>query len=268
MVPECHFFFKSWEYKKGLRYYSKKWFEDAKNEVAIGERSSSYLFGGNKTAKKIFLNIPNVKLIFCIRNPIERAWASYRFTVLQGYEDLSFIDALKEEKKRILNLKGKWKEIQHLNYTGRGMYFKQLNSFLKIFPKKNIHIIKSEFMREKKEVVFENVFKFLNVDSKFHPKATPDFVSFSVKDRKKQCYLRKKLKGKMPIIIENFRKELNMKNFANSFEDKKYIKELEKNLETKKLTLDEDCRFFLRNIFKKEILSISKIVDFDIKEWQ
>ena len=30
----------------------------------------------------------------------------------QGYEHLSFIEAIKKEKKRILNLKGKWKEIQ------------------------------------------------------------------------------------------------------------------------------------------------------------
>ena len=103
MEPECHFFFKSWEYKK-LKYYSNKWFKDVKNENAVGERSSSYLFGGNKTAKRFF-KYSNVKLIFCVRNPIERAWANYRFTVLQGYEHLSFIEALKKEKKRILNLK-------------------------------------------------------------------------------------------------------------------------------------------------------------------
>ena len=95
-------FFKSWEYKKGLKYYSKKWFKNSNNEYAIGERSSSYLFGGNKTAKKIFSNFPNIKLIFCIRNPIERAWANYRFTVLQGYENLPFIEALKKRKQELI----------------------------------------------------------------------------------------------------------------------------------------------------------------------
>ena len=62
-------------------------------------------------------------------------------------------------------------------------------------------------------------------------------------------FKKKKLKGKMTIIIENLRKELSLNDFTKNSEDKKYIKDLERNLETKKIKLDDECRFFLRNIF-------------------
>src|SRR3989338_4986121 len=45
MRPECGFFYKSWEHKKGKDYYLSRWFSDAKREIAVGERSSLYLHG-------------------------------------------------------------------------------------------------------------------------------------------------------------------------------------------------------------------------------
>ena len=43
MRPEPHFFYKSWEYEKGLNYYFSKWFQNVPDKkIAIGERSSSY----------------------------------------------------------------------------------------------------------------------------------------------------------------------------------------------------------------------------------
>ena len=72
----------------------------------------------------------------------------------------------------------------------------------------------------------------------------------------------------MTIIIENLRKELSLNDFTKNSEDKNTLKIWKENLETKKIKLDDECRFFLRNIFKKETLKISKIVDFSIKDWQ
>ena len=56
---------------------------DVKKQSAIGERSSSYLYH-KESAKRISQNLPNIKLIFVLRNPIERTWANYRYTVLSG----------------------------------------------------------------------------------------------------------------------------------------------------------------------------------------
>ena len=119
MRPEPHYFYKSWEYKKGLDYYLERWFKNVpETAIAVGERSSSYLFGGESVAKKIAAVYPNMKFIFTLRNPIERTWANYRYTVLQGLEKYSFEEALANEKKRVEEQSGIWAEIQPYNYTG------------------------------------------------------------------------------------------------------------------------------------------------------
>ena len=48
--------------------------------------------------------------------------------MLQGLEENTFEEALKNEKERVTQ-KGIWKEIQPYNYTGRGFYYSQINSF-------------------------------------------------------------------------------------------------------------------------------------------
>ena len=102
MRPEPHYFYKSWEYQKGFQYYLDTWFSEYLGQKAIGERSSSYIFGGEEVAEKIYKDLPDIKLIFIFRNPVERTWANYRVTVIQGLEELSFEDALKNEKQRIV----------------------------------------------------------------------------------------------------------------------------------------------------------------------
>jgi hypothetical protein len=78
-----------------------------KNQQAIGERSS-LLLPSDFAAKRLKASFPNIKLIFCLRNPIERTWGNYRFSVLEGLKDLSFEKALDCEIKRISEASGKW----------------------------------------------------------------------------------------------------------------------------------------------------------------
>ena len=67
MRPEPHFFYYSDKYAHGIEWYKKKWFSDVKKQSAIGERSSSYL--SQRKRKRISQNLPNIKLIFVLRNP-------------------------------------------------------------------------------------------------------------------------------------------------------------------------------------------------------
>lgn len=125
MRPEPHYFYKSWEYDNPLSYYLEKYFSEAGREKAVGERSSSYLYLP-ETAERVARVYPDMKWIFCLRNPIERTYANYRFTVLEGFEDLSFEEALRLEKQRCAAETGPFKEIQPHDYTGRGFYGRQL----------------------------------------------------------------------------------------------------------------------------------------------
>ena len=87
--PEPNFFHYSHKYEKGINFYIKKWFSKIKKEKAIGERSS-LLLTSKLAPKRIHKHFPNIKIIACLRNPSERAWANYRFTCLEGLEENGF----------------------------------------------------------------------------------------------------------------------------------------------------------------------------------
>ena len=164
MRPEPHFFYKSWEFEKGLHAYLENWFDKVPSgSIAVGERSSSYLFGGSEVAKKIASYYPNMRFVFTLRNPVERTWANYRYTVLEGLETLDFEDALLSENQRILEQQGIWAEIQPYNYTGRGYYARQLQSFFDLFPAENILILKSEDLAADTDRNLSRIYDFLRL---------------------------------------------------------------------------------------------------------
>ena len=103
---------------------------------------------GDKVPSRMQKVLPSAKLIFILRNPIERAYANYRYTVLEGLEPNSFSYSLRNEGDRIKNQIGIWSEIQPFNYTGRGFYYNQLKNFLKFYPREQMLILKSRVLEE------------------------------------------------------------------------------------------------------------------------
>ena len=97
--PEPNFFHYTHKYKNGINWYLETWFQDIGKQKVLGERSSLLLPSENAPAR-IHRHFPDIKLIFCLRNPVERAWGNYRFTVLEGLETLSFEEALEKEEER------------------------------------------------------------------------------------------------------------------------------------------------------------------------
>ena len=73
--PEPHFFLKESEYARGISYYEERFFSARRDERAVGEASTSYLFG-QQVPKRIRAALPGVKLICVLRNPVERAFSS------------------------------------------------------------------------------------------------------------------------------------------------------------------------------------------------
>lgn len=269
MRPEPHFFYKSWEYKRGLDYYQKTWFKGVrKSHLAIGERSSSYLFGGQKVAEKISMVYPNMKFVFILRNPVERTWANYRFTVLQGLENLPFFEALKKEKDRVKGQKGIWSEIQPYNYTGRGFYGAQILEFQEYFSKDNILLIKSENLAKNTKKELDKIYRFLELSCYEYTYEVPvNYSSVNVINPNLQMELRKYFGREFDKIIELIRKNKPLEVFKNSETDAKKIAQLEGNLVEKKLPMAQEERFYLKNLFLDDVSKLRQMVDFDISDW-
>ncbi len=261
-IPEPHYYYKSWEYEKGLKWYLKRYFHDVpKCKVALGERSSSYLYGGAKTASKIAKDFPKMKFIFMLRNPIQRAFANYRFTALQGLETLSFKDALLCEKERVRGSKGIWSEIQPYDYTGRGFYARQLKEFLEFFPSEQILCLKSEDVTRQNVSILRKIYEFLELkDTDFIPKEAPKHTSLSVIDIALQSRLRKHFGDDFSYLVNTIRSEQRA-------DLKKESKMLFDNLLPQKETISLDCQELLISLYTNEIEALQGMVDFDPHKW-
>lgn len=264
--PEPNFFHYTRKFEKGLEWYKKTWFHEIGNQKAIGERSS-LLLPSDVSAKRIKKIIPDVKLIFCLRNPIERSWANYRFTVLEGLEELGFDEAVEKELIRSKEAEGIWAEVKPHAYIARSRYASHLQEYIDLFGMDNILVLKSEDLGKYPQENLKRVCEFLDVDSSVPLDLPPNYSSPSVKNLSVQVQLRYYFGERFPEVIEYIRKEKDLSLLVRSDMDQKYIERLRINLKGKKEPLPEASREHLRAIFSDEIAKIKKIVDFSVDDW-
>jgi len=269
MRPEPHFFYKSWEYSKGLDYYRSRWFASVpKTCIAVGERSSSYLFGGSEVAARVQLAYPDMKFIAVLRNPIERAWANYRYTVLEGLEELSFMNALLMEKTRIAQQDGIWAEIQPFNYTGRGLYAHQILAFLEFFPKDSMMLVKSEDLAARTREVLIQIMQFLGIsmtDFEFGP--ATDHTSVDIRDPRLQKQLRESIGKPYDRLVEAVRRNELDAVVAKETVDPELVDLFSSNLTSNKSVMSDEARSYLKEIFIEEIELLASLVPFSVSDW-
>lgn len=265
--PEPNFFHYSWKFNQGLEWYREQWFHEVGNQHAVGERSS-LLLPSNVAAKRLKESIPDVRLIFCLRNPIERAWANYRFTVLEGLESLPFDEAIDCEKDRALMAEGKWAEVQPHAYLARSHYAEHLEEFIELFGRDHILLIKSEELGRNPHENLKHVCEFLGVDSSIRLPLPPNYSSPSIVDRKLQMELRNHFGDRFAEIVECIRREGDISALINSRVDSPKVELLRSNLLGGKEPMPNETRRRLQSIFANEIARIKPLVDFSIDDWQ
>ncbi len=125
-----------------------------------GDVTPSYLYW--KPAMERIRNYnPQIKLIILLRNPIDRAFAHWNMQRFKDREPLDFLEALKEEPRRIsqpLSI-----ESRRFAYVDRGFYSTQLDRVFNSFPPEQVKIVKFEEFRDRKQEALDGVFDFLGV---------------------------------------------------------------------------------------------------------
>jgi len=96
--PEPKFFLKLDEYTEGYAGYLNRYFSHvapSENKV-LGEKSTSYI-EYPAAAERIKKLIPDIRLIFLLRHPIDRAVSNINFSRMHGYEDAPLGTAILRE---------------------------------------------------------------------------------------------------------------------------------------------------------------------------
>jgi hypothetical protein len=142
-VPEPKFFLVDELWHRGIDYYSTRWFDPLPEGRVLGEKSANYLESSG-VPKRLCRALPRVKLVFLLRNPVDRAYSNYLWSRRNGLEIESFERALALEEQRERDLQPHLRYSRPHAYFSRGLYAKHLGGFLKWFAQEQILVLRHE----------------------------------------------------------------------------------------------------------------------------
>ena len=125
-----------------------------------GDVTPSYLYW-LPAMERIHNYNPQIKLVILLRNPIDRAFAHWNMQRFKDREPLDFLDALKEEPRRIARPLAI--ESRRFAYVDRGFYSVQLERVFEFFPRDQVQVTKFEEFRNCKQESLDAIFDFLGV---------------------------------------------------------------------------------------------------------
>ncbi|MGH3363141.1 MAG: sulfotransferase family protein [Nocardioidaceae bacterium] len=141
--PEPKFFLVEELYAAGLDEYSARWFAEAPDDAVVGEKSTNYLESGS-AARRIAADLPDVRMIFLLRDPVERAISNYRWSVMNGMETEDLETALELEDRREAALVPELRYARPHAYVSRGQYAELLRPFYDHLPSEQILVLRFE----------------------------------------------------------------------------------------------------------------------------
>lgn len=169
--PEPKFFPHDNIFARGLEYYCETFFSQAPHGACCGEKSTAYLDTPG-TAARIHQLCPDVKLIFMLREPVERAFSNFLWTKQNGFEDeYSFERALAIEQVRTATLPESLRLVKPFSYAERSLYADLLRPYFALFPRTSILCLKMEDIHRDPTVLIQKALDFLRI--------TPERIDYS-----------------------------------------------------------------------------------------
>lgn len=190
---ECDFFKDEQLYQKGHDWYESLFDKPGSRYIDVSPNySKRHIFPG--VAEKMAEYAPQAKIIYILRNPVDRMISHYMHNLSAGRIQYSFNRLIKKEKRR--------------NYILSGCYAWQLEEYESYFSKDQIlPIIFEEFIADRVKTM-NRIYRFLgleenkadfdynNVAHKSSQKSRPSFIDTHVTNKQLNTRLKKVLPGR------------------------------------------------------------------------
>jgi hypothetical protein len=166
-------------YPRGIGWYQAhfplkahaRWVGRSAGTAPMTFESSPYYMFHPLAAQRIAHDLPGVKLLVLVRDPVERAYSAHAHELARGYETEPFERALELEAAR---LDGEAEHLvadpgylshsyQHQAYRTRGQYIEQLERLEPLFGRDRIHVVDSSAFWADPEPSFNAVLDFLRL---------------------------------------------------------------------------------------------------------
>ena len=145
---ELNFFIEEKRWGRGVEWYASQF----RDFPVRGEVSPNYTackrFPG--VPERMYALVPDAKLIYLVRDPVERAISHWIHNYSQSLESRRCDDAVLD-----------WR------YVERSQYWRQLKVFLEWFPAHRILVVETEALRRRRVETLRGIFKFLSVEPEF-----------------------------------------------------------------------------------------------------
>ena len=149
-IKELDFFTRELTWSRGWDWYRRQFPDAGAAFKAVGEASTSYTkfprYQG--VPERISTYLPEARMIYLVRNPLDRIRSHYQHNVAIGEERRPIDEA-------VLN------EPIYMEYS---KYSMQVERFLEHFDESALLIITSEDLREDRKRTIERVFRFVGAD--------------------------------------------------------------------------------------------------------
>ncbi len=221
-------------------------FKGAGGYKAIGEASTSYL-SEIGTAQRIKAKIPDAKIIILLRDPVDRAYSHYLMDVRDGFQDLSFWDAIQSD---YMQCEKGW-GISHM-YVELGLYFEQVRQYIDCFARDRVLILFfDDFITNELDILLR-VADFLEIDPE--PMRGIDFT---------KIYNQFALpRGAVSRWFLRSPRIKWLAKFVGSDAVKRYVRKKILLQQGIKPPLDEKSRVFLNAIYEQDLVKLEALIAF------
>ncbi len=148
---ETDFFIRERNYEKGRAWYESRF---PSGGQARGECSPNYtkthLFPG--VARRMHDLVPDVRLVYMVRDPIERIISHYVGNRVEGREDRPFSEAITEPPEN--------------NYLLTSQYYRQLQPYLDVFGEDQILVRSLDALSDEPDRVLRDIQRFIGVEER------------------------------------------------------------------------------------------------------
>ena len=148
MAQAKELFFFDQYHGRGLDWYRSHFRDATDDHRIVGEVSHDYLFSP-QACERIARALPDVRLMVCLREPVERAFSSYLYMVRQGRFNGSFDEAVQQIDELI----------------DHGLYAKHLSPYIEAFGLDRTYVGVFDELEQDPTGFARQLFAYLGIDA-------------------------------------------------------------------------------------------------------
>ena len=228
------------------RHRDMDWYRnqfDPSSQQVVGEASPTYMYSTG-TAERIADTLPDVDLVFCLRNPVDHAFSHWWHGYSEGLWSYEFDEALDELQP-------------YRMWIAPGFYAQYLDVFDEYFDREQMHIRLFDDLAADDAAFIADVFDAIGVDSSYVPApvnntsneartAAPDTYQTAVK------WMRKNVPDEVNSTIRPV-----WEQFRWLIEDRSAYYE----------GIEPETRAELERIYADDVRALSTYLDRDLDHW-